>query len=400
MGITVFGLLSLMESGKTGKELKGRPVGMDYKRIVYSPDAKLSPEIDRWFKKLYSSSRFNGNLLVAKNGKIIYSNHYGYSNYDEKDTLSIDSRFQTGSVSKIFTAAAILLLKERGQLAYSDQVEKFIPHFPYKGITISQLLSHRSGLPNYNYFCDAYTDRETIIYNKDVVRLMIDSIPAGYYQPDERFDYCNTNFVLLAYIIEQVSGLPFEDFMRNEIFRKAGMRNTSIFMNGKQTRIPHITTGYHFPWTVALPTYQDGVTGDKGVYTTVEDLWLFNEALDNNQILKKETLEEAYVPASQEKRGQHNYGYGWRLRTAIDGSKFVFHTGWWRGFNALFVKDIKNNAVFVLLCNVRTRALYAMFPELLGIIDPQRYQLQVASDSLYKDRLDQIKDTTRVDIEM
>jgi CubicO group peptidase (beta-lactamase class C family) len=407
---TILAIISLLVVGfcftdssnstKANNKVKGKSIRPFRPKIELQWDQKLSPEIDKWFKKLYSTTRFNGDILVGKGGKIIYENYAGWANFKYKDTLSLERRFQVGSVSKIFTATAIMILKERNLLSYDDLVEKYIKGFPYKGVTIRQLLSHRSGLPNYNYFCDAYTDRETVVYNKDVVKLMIDSIPAAYYQPNERFDYCNTNFVLLAYIVEKISGRPFADFMRDEVFNKAGMCNTRIYINGKQARISDVATGYLFPWTVALPTYQDGVSGDKDVFTTVEDLWLWNRALDSNLVIKRETLEESFRPGSPEKKGIKNYGLGWRLKTAIDGSKIVYHTGWWRGFNAMFVKDLKNDAVFIILSNIRTRALYGMFPELLGVVDPKRRQMQLESDSLYQKAIEGAKDTVNLELEL
>jgi len=346
-------------------------------------DSELSPKLDAWFKRLYESSMFNGNVLVAKNGRIIYKNSVGYANFNMKDTLTREHRFQTGSLSKPFTAMAIMILKERGQLNYNDEVEKYIPGFPYKGVTIWQLLTHRSGLPNYNYFSDEYTDKETTIFNSDVVKMMIDSIPDPYAVPNTRFEYCNTNYIILSSIVEKVSKMPFEDFMELEIFEKAGMNSTSILINGKQNRIYKAATGYHFRWSVATITYQDGVTGDKGVYTTIDDLYKWNIALDQNLLVKKETLDEAFQGTSHEKKGNRNYGLGWRMLTTIDSSKLVYHGGWWRGFNSLFLKDIKNDAVIVLLSNVRTRAFYSSFKELLGIVDPERFHKQLLLDSLY-----------------
>jgi CubicO group peptidase (beta-lactamase class C family) len=380
------------------KGLKAKPFFPEKFRMDYSWDEVLSPQIDTWFKKLCTTTRFSGNVLVAKDGKIIYKNFYGYSNYQRKDTMTIKTRFQTASISKIFTSVAILMLKERGLLRLDDPVDKFIKGFPYKGITIKMLLSHRSGLPNYNYFCEIYTDKETVIYNTDVVRLLVDSMPDPYLPPETKFNYSNTNFVLLASVVEQISGQSFENFMRREIFRKAGMKNSIIYVNGKQHRIQNAATGYHYPWTEALTTYQDGVTGDKGLYTTIEDLYLWNIALDNNSLISEETLSEAFKPANPEFRKNWNYGLGWRLSTAIDSSRFVFHTGWWRGFNGYFVKDIKNNALYVVLCNVRNRAMYALLPELTGIIDPVRRQKQLAADSLFK-QLKNEKDTLNADIE-
>jgi len=365
-----------------------------YQKPQTSWHEELSPKIDNWFKDLYSTTRFNGGVLVAKNGKIIYQNSYGYANFQKKDTLTLEHSFQTGSVSKPFTALTIMMLKERGLLHYADKVTKYIPTFPYPDITIWQLLTHRSGLSNYNYFCDEYTDKETIIYNDDVLRLMTDSIPAPYFQPDVRFDYCNTNYVILASIVEKVSKTPFVEFMRKEIFEKAGMKSSWISINGAPNRKHKKATGYHFKWEEALLTYQDGVVGDKGIYTTLTDLWRWNEALEAEKLLKKETLEEAFQPTSFEKNSNDNYGFGWRLQNMIDSSKLVYHGGWWRGFNSLFISDKKNNVLVIIFSNVRTRAVYAKYPELLGIIDPMRYQKQLDADSLYlqqKNLIDSVK---------
>jgi len=394
----LFLMLSCNSNNKKEAHL-GKQILVNNDTIKTEWDSDLSPKIDEWFKKLYTETRFNGNVLVAKGGHVIYQNFAGYSNYEIKDTLSLENRFQTGSLSKPFTAMAIMILKERGLINYNDDVKKYIPGFPYNGITIKLLLSHRSGLPNYNYFCDAYTDRETTIYNKDVIRLMIDSIPATYEIPNEHFNYCNTNFVLLASIVEKVSNVPFPEFMKKEIFDRAGMKSTRILISGKQDRIYKAATGYHYKWLPAPLTYQDGVFGDKGVYTTVADLWRWNLALEGNLLVKKETLEEAFKPMQIGQKGTKNYGLGWRLKTNIDSSMLVYHSGWWRGFNALFVKDIKNDAVFVILSNIHTSSIYFYFRDLLGIIDPVRQNKQLLMDSLYMKQAG-LKDSLKTDIDL
>jgi len=345
--------------------------------LVKQYDSVQTPKIDHWFKNLYTTSRFMGNILIAKNGIIVYENSYGYANYARKDTLTIAHKFQIGSVSKQFTSMAVMILKEKGLINYQDNIKKYIPEFPYENITIYQLLKHRSGLSNYNYFSDEYTDKETTIYNKDVVKMIIDSVPLPYYQPNFRFNYCNTNYVLLAEIVERVSGITFEKFVKKEIFQKAGMSNSQIYVKGKQERLYKAATGYHFKWLVAEHSYQDGVTGDKGIYTTVEDLLRWDKALYQNKIVKESTLDKAFLPAQPEKKGNLNYGFGWRLRKCIDGSRLILHGGWWRGFNALFVRDPKNKITIIILSNIRTRSISNSFRELLGIFDPVRLQEQI-----------------------
>ena len=345
--------------------------------LVKQYDSIISPKIDRWFQKLYKTSRFNGNILVAKDGVILYENSYGFANFAHRDSLTIKHKFQIGSVSKQFTAMAIMILKERKLLDYHDDIKKFIPDFPYKGITVYQLLTHRSGLPNYNYFSDEYTDKETTIYNADVVNMMVDSVPLPYYQPNQGFHYCNTNYALLAEIVERVSKIPFEHFLKTEVFNKAGMHNSMVYVKDKQDRLYKAATGYHFKWLVAKHSYQDGVTGDKGVYTTVEDLLRWDKALYNNKLVSRETLQEAFLPAQPEKKGNSNYGFGWRIRKCIDGSELIFHGGWWRGFNALFMRDIKNKVTIIILSNIRTRSFSQSYRELLGFFDPIRLQERI-----------------------
>ena len=133
--------------------------------------------------------------------------------------------------------------------------------------------------------------------------MIVDSIPLPYYPPNKGFHYCNTNYVLLAEIVERVSGITFEKFVKNEIFKKAGMLNSQIYIKEKQERICNAATGYHFKWLVAQHSYQDGVTGDKGIYTTIEDLFRWDMALYNNKLVKNSTLNKAFLPAQPEKKG-------------------------------------------------------------------------------------------------
>ncbi|OQY04632.1 MAG: hypothetical protein B6I20_02740 [Bacteroidetes bacterium 4572_117] len=375
--LLIIAVLALNCDTEKQQKQPAKTLSKPHSSLIRQFDTTTSPKIDKWFKNLYNTSRFMGNILVAKNDTIVYENFYGYANYSKKDTLTLEHKFQIGSVSKQFTAMAVMILKEKGLLDYNDDIKKYIPKFPYSRITVYQLLTHRSGLSNYNYFSDEYTDKETIIYNKDVVKMIIDSVPQPYYPPNTKFNYCNTNYVLLAEIVERVSGITFESFVEKEIFQKAGMINSQVYVKGKQERLYKAATGYHYKWVIAQHNYQDGVTGDKGIYTTAEDLLRWDIALYENKIVSESTLNVAFLPAQPEKKGNKNYGFGWRLKTCIDGSKLIFHGGWWRGFNALFVRDIKNKVTIIILSNIRTRAISDSFRELLGFFDPNRLQEQI-----------------------
>ncbi|VAX21340.1 hypothetical protein MNBD_IGNAVI01-2738, partial [hydrothermal vent metagenome] len=200
-------------------------------KIVYVEKPPLSQKIDEFFSRRYKRGLFNGTVLFSVHDTIIYENSFGLANIRKKDSLKTSSAFQLASVTKTFTAYAIMLLKQRGELSYSDSVRKFFPDFPYRNITIHQLLIHRSGLPNYMYFADEYwrDSRNRTIDNNDVIDLMIKYKPQPYYLPGRRYNYNNTNYALLASIIEKVSHKTYAEFMKKEIFKPLGMNDTYVY---------------------------------------------------------------------------------------------------------------------------------------------------------------------------
>lgn len=306
--------------------------------------------------KLFSSANkkgFNGNVLVAKKGKIIYRDSWGYADFSKKQQLSNSSRFQLASVSKQFTAIGIMLLQEQGKLSYLDPVQKFLPDFPYPNINIHLLLSHRSGLPNYTYFCDHFCkNRETPITNSEVLQLMSEKKPEAYFKPDKRFQYNNTNYCVLASIIEKVSGMSYREFVHKNLLEPAGMRETEVFSSADQVEIPYSVKGHYANGRYVKYNYLNGVVGDKGMYSTITDLFLWDKALSSGKILKRETLEQAFLPTSDIRKNGSSYGYGYRLRFLEDSTKIVFHGGWWQGFKSCYMKIPKDDILIVVLTNV------------------------------------------------
>ncbi|MCK6648358.1 MAG: beta-lactamase family protein [Bacteroidia bacterium] len=174
--------------------------------------------LDVLFKKR-AKAGFNAAVLIAQGGQIIYQNAFGYSDIKKKTPLTLHSQFQLASASKPLTAAGILLLKDQGKLSLNDSIQKYFPLFPYPGITIKHLLSHRSGLANYIYFCEPYCDEKNcyngkVFDNASMLNIIINTKPDLYSKPDKKFEYCNTNYALLALIIEKVSHQSYATFMR------------------------------------------------------------------------------------------------------------------------------------------------------------------------------------------
>ncbi|MEN8192023.1 MAG: serine hydrolase domain-containing protein [Bacteroidota bacterium] len=321
--------------------------------VVYVLDTPISKKIDSFFSKRSKRGLFNGNVLFSVHDTIVYENSFGLANIRKKDTLSINSAFQLASVSKTFTSYAIMLLRQQGKLSYSDSLRKFFPNFPYNNITVHQLLIHRSGLPNYMYFADEFwrDSRNLTIDNSDVISLMVEHNPLPYYLPGRRYNYNNTNYAILASIIEKVSNKSYSQFMEDEIFASLHMDNSYVYDKNIDSVNNSTVKGYVSWRRTAENTYLNGVVGDKGIYSTVEDLNKFSRALFNGTLVKHEELETGYQLGHEELYDHDNYGYGWRINMLSDSSKIVYHTGWWKGFRSYFIRSLKEEKTIIVLSN-------------------------------------------------
>ncbi len=322
--------------------------GKAYDTVAFNIKAE---KIDAFFHKLYNNYGFNGTVLVSQDEHVLYKKAFGYADVRrKKDSLKIDDIFQLASVSKQFTAAAILKLMENKKLSLDDNIQKFYPNFPYENITIRLLLHHRSGLGNYTYFSEDYCDRRTPINNQDVVQMMTEKKPGIYFRPDRVFDYSNTGYALLAAIVEKVSGKSFKDFVEKELFAKAGLKNTFVYDIHNPNEFEYIR-GHTAQNRKTNESYLDGVSGDKGIYSTVEDLYKWDLALYTERILKKSTIDSAYVSGSKHLKGPFNYGFGWRTYTFKDGKQLIYHGGWWNGYKTFFFRDINHHNAIIILTN-------------------------------------------------
>lgn len=340
--------------------------------------------LDAVIKNRVRTLGFNGCVLVAQQGHVIYRNAFGFSNLKVRDSLNVNSAFQLASTSKTMTAGAILLLKEQGKLQLTDKVQKYFPEFPYNSITLQMLLTHRSGLSNYIYFAEPYCDVDKRYkgrtFDNAALLEIIDSLkPALYATPNKKFEYCNTNYALLASVIEKVSGQSYATFMDSAIFKPLGMTNTWVYGTKSDTIYPYKTKGHTPSGALETQTYADNVVGDKGIYSTVDDLYKWSEALFTGKILKKETLDEAYTGYSNEHPGKRNYGYGWRITDESPTQKIVYHNGWWHGYSTLFYRRLSNETTVILLSNKYSSSTYHI-EDILAVLD-NSYRELVAMQS-------------------
>lgn len=314
---------------------------------------QLAVKLDSVFKHFHKRRGFNGTVLVTKYDQVIYKNAFGMADFYRRDSLTVNTAFQLASVSKQFTAMAIMMLKEDGKLSYEDSVQQYFPAFPYHGITIRQLLTHQSGLSNYTYFSDKlWPDRNKNLTNQDVVNLMVQHQPKPYFKPNTRFDYSNTGYSLLASIVEKVSEKPFATFLRERIFEPLEMKHTFTYSPDVATLTGKIATGHTRFRQKRTSDYLDTVLGDKGIYSTVEDLYKWDQALYTQKLVKRETLHEAFTGTRQEKRKDEDYGFGWRIKPLENGDTAVYHGGLWHGFSSYLLRNPKEHSALIILSNL------------------------------------------------
>ena len=328
-----------------------------FKEISQERINKKSKYLDKIFSRLYKKRLFNGTVLYAEQGQIIYKKAFGYSNFRKKEKLTTASSFQLASVSKLFTAISIMQLKEKGIIDYDKDIRNYIKDFPYEGITVRLLLNHRSGLPRYMSLGDKYWNKKLPMSNQDMLDMFIKYHPKPYFKPDRMYNYINTNYALLALIVEKTTKIPFDEYVKENIFEPLHMNNSIVYSKVKDPEIPNKVTGYiatkRRGYVIADNDWMNGIIGDKGVYSSVEDMFKLDRALFTDKLLKQSTLKEAIIPGGHHKKIRDNkmyYGFGMRIKSRGE-NKYVYHFGWWKGFRSYYIKNITNKRTIIVLCN-------------------------------------------------
>jgi len=351
-------LVSCTQKPEKKAEVAGPPSPTPISTISDAEKAKFQRAIQAFIDTSFPTGRLNGSILVAKNGEILYEYYAGFNNPRRKeDSINQNTPFHLASVSKTITSVAVLKLWQDGKLNINDTVSKYLAGFPCEGVTIKTLLNHRSGLPNYVHYMERLGwDRSRIMTNQDVLNFIIErkkDIDIG--PPDRHFSYSNTNYALLALVIEKASGMSYSDYLKTTFFNPLGMTSTYVYSSQDSARsIP----SYFYSGRQYAFDYLDMVYGDKNVYSTVRDLLKFDQALNSGKILNQEILSQAYTPYSFEKRGKNNYGLGWRMQLLTNGKKLIYHNGWWHGYRTAFYRLTDENAVIIALCNNDSRMIY------------------------------------------
>jgi CubicO group peptidase (beta-lactamase class C family) len=284
-------------------------------------------KIDSLLNSLYSAETFNGNVLIAEKGEIIYQHSFGNSNEMTKDKLNENSIFELASCSKPFTAMAIMILKEKGKLKLDDPITNYIPELEtYKNVSIRNLLNHTGGLPDYIKLMDRVFDKTKIATNKDIITIFTKYQPKVLFEPNSKFEYCNTGYALLASIIEKISGLTYAEYLAENIFKPLKMNNTFIYNRRLAPKnIKNYAFGYVYSDSLkkyVLPDetekyqgviWHDGIVGDGSVNSTVIDLLKWDRVLYTNKLISEEGMKEVSEAATLTDGSKTNYGFGWFL---------------------------------------------------------------------------------------
>lgn len=325
--------------------------------------------LDSLYTSHFKRNEFNGNILVAEGGKIIFQNSYGIANEKINEKLNIETSFELASVSKQFTAMGIVQLQKEGKLSYDDLISKYLPELKdYEGITIKNLLNHTGGLPDYMRIMEENWDKSKIATNEDVIEIFVKLKPEKEFEPNQEYSYSNTGYLLLATLIERVSGKSFEEYLTEKIFKPLEMENTFIYQRRfNPKKINNYALGYIYSDSLKqniLPDdspeddyviFLDGIVGDGMVNSNTVDLLKWDRALYEDELINDEDKKLIFSSYSTDDGEETNYGFGWQVSVDSIYGKRVFHSGRWAGYLTIIERHIDSDKTIIQLMNLENK---------------------------------------------
>ncbi|MFD2568254.1 serine hydrolase domain-containing protein [Pseudotenacibaculum haliotis] len=331
-------------------------------------NAQIAKKLDS-VAKVYVSKGFNGNLLFSRNDSILFTGNYGYRDLNYKVPLNNETLFELASVSKQFTALAIVQLVEKNLLNYTTKVNEIIKGFPYQDITIEHLLRHQSGLQDYKklLYRKKNWNRKRMATHHDVVQLLMRLKPDLLFETGAKYDYNNTGYALLAVIIEKLSGQSYGEYIKEQIFIPSGMTQSKVYrMDNKQESYENVAVGYTY--NKRTKKYQNvekdknhkhihwmnGIVGDRGISSSIVDMEKWKQALRNNVLVNADSWKRMTSVDSVSPK----YGFGFAIYETKTKGKWVYHNGSWSGYktSAIYLPD--SNEYLVILSNNRFEETY------------------------------------------
>jgi CubicO group peptidase (beta-lactamase class C family) len=329
------------------EDLSFTRIGACYPRPAAAPlsEADALSRVDALMSS-YSGSVPGASVLVLRDGKPAVRRSYGLADLEQRTTSTPDTNYRLASVTKQFTAAAILLLNEANKLGLDDSVRKWLPELPEaaQAVTIRHLLTHTGGLIDYE---DFVADDAPQVHDADVLRLLAKP-NRTYFPAGSAYRYSNSGYALLALIVEKASGQRFAAFLRERIFAPLGMQNTVAFEDGVST-VPVRAFGYSAgggAWKGTDQSSTSAVLGDGGIYSSIDDLARWDAALYDNRLLSEESRKLAFTPATHTDNPSIDYAFGWRVT-----GETLWHSGETRGFRNVIIRYPERKLTIIVLTN-------------------------------------------------
>lgn len=298
-------------------------------------------------------SRFNGVALIAYKNQIIFEKAYGYKDPVAKDKLITHSSFELASVSKQFTAAAVLKLVELGKVDLDKPLSDYFPDFKFKNIRIHDLLKHSTGLWDYMYLTEAHWNKPTAPNNQEIIKLISKHQNNLSFSPGRRFDYNNSNYAILAGLVEKISGHSFEDFLQEHFFEPYCVEETYVGVESRaKINVLNAFQPYRRSFLRLPPSFHNAALGDKGIHTTAKSLWVWFKALKNYESLSEYSVNKMF---NRDSYKHYQYGMGFRTKVDYKGSLEVYHDGLWDGFRNGLHYFPEKDLTFIVLSHTQNK---------------------------------------------
>lgn len=322
-------------------------------------------------KQYHNYNMFDGAVLVAENGKVIYKDAFGLANREWNIANRTDTKFMIGSVSKPLTAMLMLIQVQKGLVSLDKTIADYLPEFknkPAAKITIMQLLSHTSGMPNYDIIKDFFPRISRQSFSREAyLKIYMDSALA--FEPGTRYAYSSWGYFTLGYIMEKVTGKSYAQLMKDDIFTPLQMNNSGSYLHTQI--VPNRATGYDYSFgglTSSDFRDQSNTMGTGDLYSTVEDMFKFHLAITANTLLNKQLTDEMLTPGMRPAR----YGYGWFNQnfkyTPTDSIAANFHLGMTEGFISFAIRIPSSNSFAVILCNSSPTDFFGIIKNLVKVL--------------------------------
>lgn len=324
--------------------------------------------IKSYYENVWEKGDLSGGILIAKGDQILFENYRGFARENNQVPIDKNVPLHVASISKTLTAMAVLKLVEAKKINLHQKVSDFFPKFPYPEVEVFHLLSHRSGLPKYEYFIEklGIKPRQKYFTNSEILQILIQHKPDLSRNTNTGFEYCNTNFALLALIVEKVTNTNFPNAMQQIVFKPLKMNHTFVFQPKDSLTAAQ---SFYYQGNKLHPTDQlDWVYGDKNCYTTPRDLLNFSKAMFSEKFLRKSLKDSIFTPYSNERPGINNYGLGFRMKVFDNGKKLTYHNGWWHGTNSSFAHLLDSKVTIIAIGNKFSRRVYSAL-SLSGLFD-------------------------------